>query len=66
IRKYHVTTGESTFSHLILYLIKENNEMRSKISGIEFKVNQLISLKEKGEVKEKEKKVKKPIVKNKP
>ncbi len=66
IRKYHVTTGESTFSHLILYLIKENNEMRSKISGIEFKLNQLTTLKEQREVKEKAKNVKKPMVKNKP
>jgi hypothetical protein len=53
IRKYHVTTSESTFSHLILYLIKENNEMRSEISGIEFKFNQLTTLKEQREVKEK-------------
>lgn len=59
IKKYHITTGESTFSHLILYLIKENNEMRSKISGIEFKVNQLLTLKEQKEIKEKKKESKK-------
>jgi hypothetical protein len=59
IRKYHIITSESTFSHLILYLIKENNEMRSKISGIEFKLNQLTTLKEQREVKEKKKESKK-------
>jgi len=39
--------------------IKENNEMRSKISGIEFKLNQLTTLKEQREVKEKKKESKK-------
>jgi hypothetical protein len=59
IRKYHITTGEATFSRLLIYLVKENNELKAKLSGLEFKVNQLISLKEKREVKEKEKKTKK-------
>ena len=66
IRKYHITTGEATFSRLLIYLIKENNELKLKVSGLEFKVNQLISLKEKREAKENVKNVKKPIVKNKP
>lgn len=59
IRKYHVTTKEAVFSRFILYLIKENNELKAKMSGIEFKVNQLTTLKEQRETKEKKKENKK-------
>jgi hypothetical protein len=53
IRKYHVTNPESVFSFLILYLIKENNNIKTDIANLNFKLNQLISLREERKVKEK-------------
>jgi hypothetical protein len=53
IRKYHVTNPESVFSFLILYLIKENNNIKTDIANLNFKLNQLISLREERKIKEK-------------
>ena len=53
IRKYHVTNPESVFSSLILYLIKENNNIKTDVANLNFKLNQLISLREERKIKEK-------------